>query len=550
LSLESRENFRRGLIFLFLPIAVFYFYGLGAIPLVGPDEPRYAEVAREMLARRDLITPTLGGHVWFEKPALLYWLMMAGYRLLGVSEYAARLGDAVCGLLTGAIVFWIGSRVSLAEAQGEESRRNDLAWLSALAFLSSAGAIVFSRAASFDIVVTMSIAGALACFFLWEIAPDRNQGSRLAGFYFFVGVSLLAKGLIGIVIPLAVVASYFLFRRKWPNRSVLLSLAWGVPLAAVVALIWYGPMIARHGWKFIDQFFVQHHFARFVSNKYHHPQPFYFYVPILALLALPWTGFLGTALVGARSWNWRSDSPRDRLRVFAFAWTVAPIVFFSLSRSKLAGYILPVLPGVALLVGDELLRFLRRQTSLLAMRLTGALAIVVAAVGAVYAVRTPGVMLSCVVIAGVPIVIVALLAVLRPQIGKALLVLLALVTLGAFAVALKCGAREIARGDSVRDLIEAGDARGYGALRIVQLFSSERTAEFYAAGRLPYRDDGEPLVLEGITQIADAARQSGGSVLVLAPTAQAWKLSQARNLSVEIIGDNGRVVLALVRAAH
>ena len=95
--------------FLFLAIAAFYLYGLGAAPLVGPDEPRYAQVAREMLARHDLITPTLGGLPWFEKPPLLYWMMMASYRVFGVSEFSARLGPAICGLLTAVFVYWIES---------------------------------------------------------------------------------------------------------------------------------------------------------------------------------------------------------------------------------------------------------------------------------------------------------------------------------------------------------------------------------------------------------------------------------------------------------
>src|SRR5712691_1805075 len=97
--------------FLFLAIAAIYLYGLGAVPLVGPDEPRYAEVAREMLARHDLITPTLGGLPWFEKPPLLYWIMMLSFRVLGVTEYAARLGPAICGLLTTVFVYWIGKSV-------------------------------------------------------------------------------------------------------------------------------------------------------------------------------------------------------------------------------------------------------------------------------------------------------------------------------------------------------------------------------------------------------------------------------------------------------
>src|SRR5947209_20195758 len=97
---------KRAWVVLLVVVCAVYFYGLGAVPLLGPDEPRYAEVAREMLARGDLVTPTLGGHTWFEKPALVYWLMMAAYRVFGVSEFAARAGSALSGVLTILFVGW------------------------------------------------------------------------------------------------------------------------------------------------------------------------------------------------------------------------------------------------------------------------------------------------------------------------------------------------------------------------------------------------------------------------------------------------------------
>src|SRR5207253_4023329 len=140
--------------------------------------------------------------------------------------------------------------------------------------------IVFSRGASFDIVVTMTITGALACFFVWQVRYRTRSGREgvgaglnvlLVGFYLFIGLSLLAKGLIGIVLTCGVISAYYLFKREWPNRKFLKSLLWGVPLAIAVAAVWFGPMLSRHGWKFVDQFIIQHHFARFVTNKYHHP---------------------------------------------------------------------------------------------------------------------------------------------------------------------------------------------------------------------------------------------------------------------------------------
>src|SRR6267143_7272968 len=138
---------KRGWLLLFLSIAAFYLWGLGSLPLVGPDEPRYAQVAREMFTRHDLITPTLGGLPWFEKPPLLYWLMIAGYRVLGVSEYAARLGPAICGLLTAVFVYWIGKTIETAGPTSDrtaviasadvEQRREGLGRYSALVWLSS-----------------------------------------------------------------------------------------------------------------------------------------------------------------------------------------------------------------------------------------------------------------------------------------------------------------------------------------------------------------------------------------------------------------------------
>src|SRR5436190_11101208 len=123
---------------LFVSIAAFYLWGLGALPLIGPDEPRYSQVAREMLARRDLITPTLGGMPWFEKPPLLYWWTIAAYRGLGVTEYAARLGPALCGLATAFFVYFIGRAISRPGSDNEIDapeigRWSALVWLSMLA---------------------------------------------------------------------------------------------------------------------------------------------------------------------------------------------------------------------------------------------------------------------------------------------------------------------------------------------------------------------------------------------------------------------------------
>ncbi|MDX6557581.1 MAG: hypothetical protein QOF72_630 [Blastocatellia bacterium] len=551
---------KRGWLLLFLSITAFYFWGLGSLPLVGPDEPRYAEVAREMFARRDLITPTLGGLPWFEKPPLLYWMMIAGYRLFGVSEYAARLGPAICGLLTAVFVYWIGKTIEVAGTEssvGEENqKREGLGRFSALVWLSSLGAIVFSRGASFDIVVTMTVTGALACFFAWRLSEVTRSGSDrkvvsdqllLVCFYLLIGLSLLAKGLIGTVIPFGVLLFYYLLRREWPNRKFLKSLVWGVPLALLVFAGWFGPMLSRHGWRFVDQFIIQHHFARFITNKFHHPAPFYFYLPVLVALALPWTLFLGAAFFTSRRWRWRGRTPLDRLRVFALCWIVVPLVFFSLSESKLTAYILPALPSVALLVGERIACFLNAQRGDLVLRSTGILLVGLGIGGGWYLAHQSSLSVAWVTLGISPLIIVGAATLVRPQLRKALFILIPLALLVTSAIGLSRAAPVLARPESVRDVLALAAARGYGATPVVQLHTIERTAEFYAADRMTYESNGEPVKLEGVAQVADAARRNGGLVLCFVPKEYEAQLTDYPNIKAEVMADNGRVSLVLVR---
>jgi len=462
---------KRVYLLLFALIIAFYCYGLGKLPLLGPDEPRYAQVAREMLLSGDFITPTLGHHTWFEKPALLYWTIAAAFKVFGVTEWAARFGPALCGLLTVAALWCVGRELDREEPRG-------FAFWTVVVTASCLGLIVFSRAVSFDVVITMTTTWSLALFLLHEL---RNKRSLLVGFYIFVGLSLLAKGLVGIVIPFGVVSVYYVLRRAWPSRSVWLSLFWGVPLALAVSAIWYGPVIARHGWTFIDEFFIQHHFARYMSNKYHHPQPIWFYPVIVLMLALPWTPYLIVAIAKVRRWDWRGGDSLSIVRVFAVAWLLLPIVFFSFSGSKLPGYVLPVLPGVVLLVSDRLTRKFNPRWPVM---IAGATAILV-------------------------------------------------------VIVLNFGAMRYAGRESVRDLLLLADAKGYANAPVLAQRSDDRSAEFYASGRVVYGPDGEPLTFDQIT--VDAARARGSKFVVLIPLEY---LDNVRGVkTIEILGDNGKTAV-------
>ncbi|HEV7894049.1 MAG TPA: glycosyltransferase family 39 protein [Pyrinomonadaceae bacterium] len=543
---------KRAWVVLLAAVCGAYLYGLGAVPLLGPDEPRYAQVAREMLARGDWVTPRLGGQNWFEKPALLYWLMAAAFRVLGETELAARLGSALAGLATILFVGWTARR---AEFESGEGLRGFGITVAAVAG-STLGLIVFAHAASFDMLLTAAVAGSLACLYASEVTRDESRRrAALVGFYLFVGASLLAKGLVGFVLPGGVAFVYFLLRRRL-SGIFRMGLLWGVPLALLVAATWYAPVWARHGRVFFEQFFVQHHFARFVSDRFHHPQPFYFYLPVTMILALPWTAFLIGGIWGAGSVNPRAEDAASKLRVLALAWLVMPVLFFSASGSKLPGYVLPAIPGAAILAGDCLYRYLSGRGGLFAMRLTGALALLFAAAGVAlcfFNIRGEAGEIArelpkaCAVALVTPAAfagLVALLLTKRRALCAASVVGATLVTV---IVVVTCALPTFARHDTVAQLLKEADARGLGDVRVVQLHTIDRTAEFYASGRLAYGADGEPVKLEGANEVADFAAANGGAALVIVPVEEEHQLSQEPRLTPERVGDNGSNALVLVR---
>ena len=174
---------------------------------------------------------------------------------------------------------------------------------------------------------------------------------------------------------------------------------WGIPLAAAVSALWYGPVIARHGWTFVDEFFIQHHFARYVSNKYHHPQPIYFYPAIILMLALPWTAFLVEALAKIRSWAWReNDEPEHLARVFARVVADADRVLFVLGIETAWLHIARASRCRDLLISDRLLHSQARWP----VRTTGVICLALAVGGIVYAVQSGEISIACAVAIAAP----------------------------------------------------------------------------------------------------------------------------------------------------
>lgn len=330
-----------------------FFFRLGTIALLGPDEPRYARVAWEMYERGDLVTPTLLGHTWFEKPVLLYWMIWPFYALLGMNEWAARLPNAIlatCGLL---LVYDCSKRAF--------GKRYGL--LAGLALGCCGLYLGLARAASFDMQLTFTFTLALALFYRADTATTtRERALSLAGFYAAVGLSMLAKGLVGPVLIGAIVFAYLVCTGQL-RKLFCLRPFYGLLIFLAVAALWYAPVILKHGWLFVDEFFIQHHFQRYTSNKYRHPGPLWYFLVVILLGAFPWSLYLIRACTRAFHYlrthklaSFAALSPQQRLLLLSALWVVVPTVFFSFSGSKLPGYILPVFPALSLIVANELSR--------------------------------------------------------------------------------------------------------------------------------------------------------------------------------------------------
>jgi 4-amino-4-deoxy-L-arabinose transferase-like glycosyltransferase len=533
---------KRLFILLFLIIVAFYFYDLGRMPLVGPDEPRYAQVAREMFVRGDLVTPTLGGRPWFEKPALLYWLMIAAYKLFGVNELSARLGPAICGLLA-VLAVWFLTR----NFEPKQTESAGLSWWSTMTAATCFGMIVFSRGASFDIVVTMTLTWAFAFFFLYDQADSsKNKRLLLIGFYAAVGLSLLAKGLIGIVIPAGVVGLYHLIARKRPSRELIVSLFWGFPISLLVAAVWYGPVISRHGWHFIDDFFVQHHFARYVSDKYQHPQRIYFYIPMILMLTVPWTGFLIDAFARLRFRKADVTNPAVSLNMFAASWIIFPLVFFSFSGSKLPGYLLPAVPAAAILIGDRMTRLTADAGSRWPIIASGVIALVLAGAGIYYSFTFGVPAVRTAFLISFPILAAGLFAVILSRLKTVAMMAIAFGSILTLALVVRFVAVDFAQRQSAKQLLAIADTRGFGSAPLF-IRRDDRSPEFYASNQVVYGADGEPARLEEAADLIAETKRRGERILVLVPVEY---LNQYGSTQVEIIADNATHALLATKLVN
>jgi 4-amino-4-deoxy-L-arabinose transferase-like glycosyltransferase len=335
--------------------AFLFFYGIGQFGLIGADEPRYAQVAREMLDRHDWITPVLGGHPWLEKPPLYYWQAMLAYSLFGVSDITARVPSGLDATLLVVALYLFFRRF-----------RRGVEIDAALITASSAGTIGYARAASMDMALAATFTIGMLAWWAWRETEKRIY---LALFHFFMALGMLAKGPVApfLAALIIVLVAVVVHDGQLPRRTLWLP---GVLLFCAVALPWYVLVQIRNP-QFLREFILEHNLARFSTNLYRHPEPFWYYLPVIVLALVPWTVFVVAAFVRTvRAWRAerKSISPQPdlqpQLNLLACCWLIVPVVFFSLSQSKLPGYILPALPAGAVLLADYLRQHAQQEQAL------------------------------------------------------------------------------------------------------------------------------------------------------------------------------------------
>jgi 4-amino-4-deoxy-L-arabinose transferase-like glycosyltransferase len=321
---------RAAAVLLALVLALLVFR-LGAVPLVGPDEPRYTRVAVEMHRAGEWVTPTLQGEPWLEKTPLFYWLAGGAFSVLGETEAAARLPSVLATILLVGATALVGARL-YGTAAGLHA--GFVAGTSVLPF-------VYGRAASMDMLLAamVTVAIGLAGLRLLGVAGPRAVVAAAAA----AGLATLAKGPLGLLLPALVLAAYLAVTREPRRLRELLSLP-AVAAFLVVAAPWYVAILLDQGRHFVDVFILNHNVERFTSTVHRHPGPVWYYLPMLLGGLFPWSGLAVPALI-------RIDPRASRRDLFVVLWLALPLLFFSIAGSKLPGYILPCVPPLAILMG-------------------------------------------------------------------------------------------------------------------------------------------------------------------------------------------------------
>jgi 4-amino-4-deoxy-L-arabinose transferase-like glycosyltransferase len=337
------------ILLLLLIYALLWFGTLNYRHLIPSDEGRYAEMAREMLVTGDWVTPRYNGYKYFEKPPLQVWATAITFQVFGIGDWQARLWSALTGFLTILAIGFTGTRIYNARA----------GWLAAVVLASSPMWVISGHFNSLDMGLSAFLVAAL-CSLLFAQTTDNKSSSRnwMWICWVFMALATLSKGVIGAVIPAMVLIAYSISTWDW-KIWIRLRLLSGLILFLLITAPWF-VLVAQRNPEFLEFFFIHEHLQRFTQDAHSRTGPIYYFVPLLLIGILPWALQIPGSI--AQAWQ-------ERRREFSsgwllVCWSVMIFAFFSVSHSKLPGYIIPIFPALALLIGNRLDHLLGHTNSM------------------------------------------------------------------------------------------------------------------------------------------------------------------------------------------
>jgi 4-amino-4-deoxy-L-arabinose transferase-like glycosyltransferase len=341
-SSTSQRYWLSDLIGLAAILCLFYFFYLGSYPLFVPDEGRYSEVAREMIATGDYITPRVNGVAFLDKPVLYYWLQAAAIKLFGLNEWALRFFPAMIGIF-GCLITYTTSRYLF-------NRRTGL--FSAMILATSPLYFGCAHYANLDLEVAVWVSSALLCLLCGIRDKSKPRPYFIFAAYFFAALAFLTKGLLGIAFPVMITGAWTFLLWRWDILKSARILP-GLLLMAAMILPWY-TLVQKANPAFLHYFFVTQQVTRFLSAaEFNNPAPLWFYLPIVLVGFFPWACLLPQTLMMHVKHIWRARYHYSA-ELYLLLWVVIVFVFFSTPKSKVISYILPVFPPLAILTGRYL----------------------------------------------------------------------------------------------------------------------------------------------------------------------------------------------------
>ena len=347
---------KRFTLFILLFYFIVYILPLGALGLIAPDETRYAEIPREMVASGDWVVPHLNGLRYFEKPVFGYWAHAASILLFGENNIAVQLPSVISVGLSALLIFVMVSRISY----GKDEKFSYMPALTTLIFLSCIEVFAVGNVAVLDNLFSFFVTGTITAFYF---ATENQRGSKKERIYLILsglscGLAFLTKGFLAFALPVLTVAPYLVWVKRYRD---LLRMCWLPILTAVLVALPWSIMIHLREPDFWNFFFWNEHIRRFMGENSQHQKSFYYFIMISLGTFIPWTFMIPAAAKGIWLLVKKEDMPQTRLIKYSICWMLLPFLFLSTSNGKLLTYILPCFPPFAILMFFGLSNILTKE---------------------------------------------------------------------------------------------------------------------------------------------------------------------------------------------